>query len=125
MVSAFYSLGSRDTTGEPARAGGVHLIARDAAGADELMDGFSPISDRGAIGTVGRLGAPPLSAEGAAAYLSDIAIGTEEEFAAAFDAYSGAGPDWDLHASRGHLAIVIGTQVRANVLRYYPKAVTV
>lgn len=129
MVSSFCSLGSRDESGEPARCQGVHLITPDTESADEHVDFFSAAAAEGGAGTVGRLGASPLSDEGSAAYLADIVVGTTDEYAAAFTAYSEAGPDWDLHAGRGHSAIVTDTAksdlTQAEFLRHYPKAIAI
>ncbi|MEO3826824.1 hypothetical protein [Actinomadura sp. B10D3] len=127
MLSVYYALWSRDKDDEPNRASGVHLIAPDAASADELAGFFSAAAETGVLGSVGRLGASPLSAEGSAAYLSDAVIGTAEEFAAAFSAYRDAGDDWSLHASRGYIAIAIDASeadiTRADFIRHYPKVV--
>jgi hypothetical protein len=127
MLSTYYALWSRDREGEPNRACGVHLIARDATSADELKDFFSAAGEAGVLESVGRLGASPLSDEGSAAYLSDVVIGTGEEFAAAFSAYRDAGRDRSLHASRGYAAIVIDASgpdiAQADFIRHYPKVV--
>ncbi|MCP9953147.1 hypothetical protein [Actinomadura madurae] len=127
MLSVYYALWSRDGDDEPQRACGVHLIAPDAASADELAGFFSAAAETGVLGSVGRLGASPLSGEGSAAYLSDAVIGTAEEFAAAFNAYRDAGGEWSLHASRGYIAIAIDASeadiTRADFVRHYPKVV--
>ncbi|WP_412516199.1 hypothetical protein K8Z49_34950 [Actinomadura madurae] len=127
MLSVYYALWSRDGDDEPERACGVHLIAPDAASADELAGFFSAAAETGVLGSVGRLGASPLSDEGSAAYLSDAVIGTAEEFAAAFNAYRDAGGEWSLHASRGYIAIAIDASeagiTRADFVRHYPKVV--
>jgi hypothetical protein len=127
LLSVYYALWSRNKEGEPDRACGVHLIAPDAASADELTEFFSTAGETGVLESVGRLGASPLSGEGSAAYLSDAVIGTAEEFAAAFSAYRDAGDEWSLHASRGYIAIAIDASkadiTRADVIRHYPKVV--
>ncbi|MEW2354396.1 hypothetical protein [Spirillospora sp. NPDC029432] len=125
LLSVYYALWSRDRDGEPDRACGVHLIAPDAASADELAEFFSAAGETGVLKSVGRLGAPPLSDEGSTAYLSDAVIGTAEQFAAAFTAYRDAGDDWSLHASRGYIAIAIDASepdiTRTDFIRHYPK----
>ncbi|WP_433466659.1 hypothetical protein [Spirillospora sp. CA-128828] len=125
LLSVYCALWSRGKDGEPEGAGGVHLIAPDAASGDELAEFFSAAGETGVLESVGRLGASPLSDEGSAAYLSDAVIGTAEQFAAAFSAYRDAGGDWSLHASRGHIAIAIDASeadiTRADFIRHYPK----
>lgn len=125
LLSVYYALWSRDGDGEPDRACGVHLIAPDAASADELAEFFSAAGETGVLKSVGRLGASPLSNEGSTAYLSDAVIGTAEQFAAAFSAYRDAGDDWSLHASRGYIAIAIDASepdiTRTDFIRHYPK----
>lgn len=126
MVSGLFALDARDKSGEAARGRGVHVITSDSASADEHLEFFRAAADEGGLGSVGRLGPDPLSAEGSETYLSDIVIGTKDEFIVAHNAYSGAGPDWDLHASRGRLALVSGSDlVGTELIRHYLKVATV
>lgn len=121
-VSGLFGLEAREKSGEPSRAGGVHLITPDAASAGAHLEFLQAAEEQGGIGSVGRLGADPLSAEGGEAYLADIVVGTVDEFAAAHSAYKGAGPDWELHASRGKLAVLSGVDaVDVDFIRHYSK----
>lgn len=122
MVSCLFSLDSRDPSGEVARGRGVHVIAADSASADEYAEFFVAVAEEGVIGSVGRLGADPLSAEGGDAYLSDVVIGSRDEFIAAHTAYTDAGREWNLHAGRGRLAIAAGSDLKGtDLIRHYPK----
>ncbi|MCI3928451.1 hypothetical protein [Streptomyces sp. AN091965] len=107
LVSHLYALGSRDAGPAVHRGGGVHVVAPDVHRAKEYVDFFAPLLERTRAMTVARLGAEPLSPEGGEAYLADIVIGTAEEFAAAWNAYRDAGPDFAPHAARGHLALLV------------------
>ncbi|WP_037824322.1 hypothetical protein [Streptomyces sp. NRRL B-1347] len=129
LVSHLYALGSRDAGRTARGGGGVHVIVPDAHRAKEYADFFAPLLERTKAMTVARLGAEPLSAEGAAAYLADIVIGTEEEFAACCAAYRDAGPDFARHAGRGQLALLVEGACAdpglAAITRRYPRLAAV
>ncbi|MCI3900381.1 hypothetical protein [Streptomyces spectabilis] len=129
LVSHLYALGSRDAARAVRRGGGVHVIAPDAVRAKEYADFFAALLEGARTMTVARLGAEPLSAEGGAAYLADIVIGTGEEFAACCAAYREAGPEFALHAGRGRLALLVegsGTDPGPEALtRRYPRLAVV
>ncbi|MGA4843632.1 hypothetical protein [Streptomyces sp. G45] len=107
LVSHLYGLTARSAANRPRLYGGVHIIAPDAHRAQEYADFFAEALARVDGPTLGRLGADPLSAEGAEAYLADVVIGTAREFRRALTAYHAHGERYLLHASRGHLALVV------------------